>query len=109
MPDWLKPVTRDADVQAMAEAWQKDYEQQVAQSGDELHKFRQSLPAIFNAGKSIVAQGRPAEQILSTIVKEKIDLAVVGSRGRGTVERLLIGSTSSQIISESPCSVLIVR
>jgi nucleotide-binding universal stress UspA family protein len=109
LPDWLQPITRDADVQAMAEAWQKEYEQQVAQAGEELKRFQLSLPTSFHASEPIVAQGRPAEQILAEIAKEKIDLAVVGSRGRGAVERLLLGSTSSQIVNESPCSVLIAR
>jgi nucleotide-binding universal stress UspA family protein len=109
LPDWLEPITRDDDVRAMAEAWQKEYDQQLAQAGEELRTFQQSLPAIFRASEPMVAQGRPAEQILAATARERISLVVVGSRGRGTVERLLIGSTSAQVLTEAPCSVLIVR
>ena len=81
LPNWLTPVQRDPDVQAMAEAWQKEYEQQLAQSGDELKTFQATLPDIFRATEPIVAQGHPAEQILAMIARQKIDLAIVGSRG----------------------------
>jgi nucleotide-binding universal stress UspA family protein len=109
LPDWMRPMTRDADVRAMAEAWQLEHDQQVAQAGQELKNFQQTLPASFQANEPIVAQGRPVEQILAALVRERIDLVVVGSRGRGAVERLLIGSTSDQVISGSPCSVLVAR
>ncbi len=109
LPDWLQPIQRDADVQAMAEAWQKEYEQQLAQAVDDLQRFQTGLPEIFRATEAIVAQGNPGEQILGMITRQKIDLAVVGSRGQSAVERLLIGSTSARIVSEAPCSVLIAR
>jgi len=109
LPDWLQPITRDEDVRAMAEAWQKEYDQQLAQSGEELRKFQQTLPEPFRTTTPIVAQGRPAEQILAAATREKIHLIVVGSRGRGAVEQLLLGSTSDQVLSEATCSVLIAR
>jgi nucleotide-binding universal stress UspA family protein len=37
-----------------------------------------------------------------------VDLLVVGSRGYGTVERVLLGSTSTALIREAPCPVLVV-
>jgi nucleotide-binding universal stress UspA family protein len=37
-----------------------------------------------------------------------IDLLVVGSRGFGPVRRVLLGSVSSQLVTASPCPVLIV-
>ena len=109
LPDWLKPITRDDDVRAMAEAWQKDHEQQVAQSDAELRAFQQRLPASFRRNAPIVAEGHPTEKILATIDKLRIGLVVVGNRGRGGVAQLLIGSTSAEIINGANCSVLVVR
>ncbi len=37
-----------------------------------------------------------------------VDLLVVGSRGHGTIERFLLGSTSSALIEKAPCPVLVV-
>ena len=109
LPDWLQPIQRDPDVQAMAEAWQKEYDQQLAQSVEDLKRYQQMLPEVFRATEPIVAQGNPAEEILATITRQKIDLAVVGSRGQSAVERLLVGSTSARVVNEAPCSVLIAR
>jgi len=109
LPAWMKPIERDPDVQAMAEAWQKEYDQQLEAAVDELKHFQQSLPACFRSTEPLVAQGHPAEQILATIERQKIDLAIVGSRGHGAVERLLVGSTSARVVNEAPCSVLVAR
>jgi nucleotide-binding universal stress UspA family protein len=109
LPDWLKPVQRDPDVEAMADAWRREYEQQLEQAGDELKAFQQSLPAVFHQTEPLVAQGIPAEQILANIARHKIDMTIVGSRGHTVLERLLVGSTSARIINEAPCSVLIAR
>jgi nucleotide-binding universal stress UspA family protein len=38
-----------------------------------------------------------------------VDVIVVGSHGRGAIERLLLGSASSQIVRHAPCAVLVVR
>jgi nucleotide-binding universal stress UspA family protein len=109
LPPWLTPVTRDADVKAMADAWQKEHEQQTEQAGAELREFQKSLPAEFQTNPAIVAEGRASEKILATLAEKKIELAIVGSRGRGTVAGLLLGSTSDEVIARAPCSVLIIR
>jgi nucleotide-binding universal stress UspA family protein len=109
LPNWLKPVERDPDVEAMAQAWRREHDQQIEQAVGELKQFQTQLPAEFRATEPIVAQGHPAEQILAMISRQKIDLAIVGSRGVSAVERLLVGSTSARVINEAPCSVLVAR
>ena len=39
----------------------------------------------------------------------KVDVIVVGSHGRGAIERVLLGSVTSQIVRHAPCAVLVVR
>ena len=59
--------------------------------------------------RSSLPRGGRRKQILAQIRERAIDLAVLGSRGRGSFKRLLLGSTSEQVLREAPCSVLIVR
>ncbi|MBT4496554.1 MAG: universal stress protein, partial [Gemmatimonadetes bacterium] len=41
--------------------------------------------------------------------KGKVDLVVVGTRGRGGLERLMLGSVADKVIRSVPCPVLTVR
>jgi nucleotide-binding universal stress UspA family protein len=56
-----------------------------------------------------VAIGDPAQEILAHVQKEQIDLVVIGSRGLGTLQGVLIGSVSQKIAHLVPCPVLIVK
>lgn len=108
LPEWIK-IERDPDVAAMADAWQREHQQHTAAAREELERFRTTLPECFAQGEIIVAEGRPAEVIVKKVRELAIDLVVVGSRDRGPIKRLLIGSTSEQVLNLAPCSVLIVR
>jgi nucleotide-binding universal stress UspA family protein len=108
LPDWVKRQ-RDPDVAAMASAWEAEHHQNLQSARNELEQFRATLPDCFAGGEPIVAEGRPAEKILAEVREKAIDLVVIGSRGRGSLQRLLLGSTSEQVLREVPCSVLIVR
>jgi nucleotide-binding universal stress UspA family protein len=108
LPAWVK-LERDPDVAAMASAWEAEHQQHLQAARVELEQFRRSLPACFTEENLIVAEGRPADEILKQIRTKAVDLAVLGSRGRGSLQRLLLGSTSEQVLREAPCSVLIVR
>jgi nucleotide-binding universal stress UspA family protein len=109
LPDWVKNQPRDPDVAAMAAAWEKEHEANLSAARQELEQFREKLPACFAEGEVHVVEGRPAEQIVATARQLGIDLVVLGSHGGGTVRRLLLGSTSEQVLSSAPCSVLILR
>lgn len=51
----------------------------------------------------------PAESILEYAENNIIDLIVVGSRVKKGLEKFLIGSIASKIVSHAKCSVLVVR
>lgn len=56
-----------------------------------------------------VAAGNPSEAILAVARDAGVDLIVLGRRGIGGVERLLLGGTSEKVAESADCSVMIVR
>lgn len=109
VPSWLEERARSADAEAMAQAWVREHEQEKEHQHEELTSFCQAQGGIFNAAKTIVAEGHPAEQILRTIGAERSNLVVLGAHGQGAIQRLLMGSTSERVLFHAPCSVLVVR
>jgi len=53
--------------------------------------------------------GSPAEAVAEAARAEDVDLVVVGSRGRGAVARMLLGSVADRLVHISPKPVLVVR
>jgi nucleotide-binding universal stress UspA family protein len=50
-----------------------------------------------------------AESIISYAAEQKADLIVIGTRGRGGLKRLVLGSVASGVVSHATCPVLVVR
>jgi nucleotide-binding universal stress UspA family protein len=53
--------------------------------------------------------GQPVQVITEVAEKTNADLIVLGSRGLGGFQRLLMGSVSDGVIHHAHCAVLIVR
>ncbi|HUZ02795.1 MAG TPA: universal stress protein [Thermomicrobiaceae bacterium] len=53
--------------------------------------------------------GRPADEVTDLARELAADLIVVGSRGRGTIQRLILGSVAEGIVHSARCPVLVVR
>ncbi len=58
---------------------------------------------------SMLAKGRPFEQIVHLAKGLRADLIVMGSFGRRGAERILIGSVAERVIEYSSCPVLVVK
>jgi nucleotide-binding universal stress UspA family protein len=57
----------------------------------------------------LVWEGDPGESIVEAANSESADMIIVGSHGRSTVGRFLIGSVSDHVVRNAPCPVLVVR
>ncbi len=53
--------------------------------------------------------GRPASLIVDAATDFRAELVVVGSRGRGPLTSMLLGSVSAEVVDHAPCPVLVVR
>lgn len=57
----------------------------------------------------MIWEGEPGPSIVDAATSEQVDMVIVGSHGRGSVGRLLIGSVSEHVVRNAPCPVLVVR
>ena len=53
--------------------------------------------------------GDPAQEIITVAQDRQADLIVVGSRGRGRLAGLLLGSVAQKVMSLAHCPVVVVR
>ncbi len=82
----------------------------VEQAGTLL--LQQAGDKLIRAGYQVdkfLSMGDAAEEILKLAANKKADLIITGARGLGAIERFLLGSISTNIVHNSPSSVLIVR
>jgi nucleotide-binding universal stress UspA family protein len=55
-----------------------------------------------------IAHGDPADEILAEANTGRYDLLVTGTRGRGPIARVLLGSVSHKVAEQTPCTLLVV-
>ena len=59
--------------------------------------------------RHVMLEGYLGETIVEEAKKSESELVVLGARGRSTISRILLGSTSDYVATHAPCSVLVVR
>jgi nucleotide-binding universal stress UspA family protein len=55
---------------------------------------------------TFIKQGHVALQVLSLIEEKAIDLLVIGTRGRGGLRKLALGSVAEELLRVAPCPVM---
>jgi nucleotide-binding universal stress UspA family protein len=53
--------------------------------------------------------GHAAEEILAAAKKSKVDLIVIGTKGRGGLGGLLLGSVAQKVLSSADVPVMVIR
>jgi nucleotide-binding universal stress UspA family protein len=59
--------------------------------------------------RALLTSNSPAVAIVDYAARERIDLIVTGTQGRGGVAHLLMGSVAERVVRTAPCPVLTVR
>jgi nucleotide-binding universal stress UspA family protein len=85
----------DAELHASARATVDDARARLARPGLEV-------------GTAVLA-GRPASALVDAARTMRTDLVVLGSRGHGTIESMVLGSVSSEVVDHAPAPVLVAR
>ena len=73
-----------------------------------LEQAQTNVPADVRATARVL-DGRPGEAIVRQVRAGQHDLVVMGSRGRGELRSMVLGSVSHQVLHDSPVPVLIAR
>jgi nucleotide-binding universal stress UspA family protein len=78
------------------------------QSRAELEQLVEAENAPVAPDDRLIRSGRADEEIAEAAVAWHADLVVLGSHGRGWIDRLLIGSTTERLLHRLPASLLVV-
>ncbi|MEX0861407.1 universal stress protein [Nitrosopumilus sp.] len=57
----------------------------------------------------IIESNNTVKSIISFTKSKKIDLVIMGSSGRGSFDKILLGSVSNGVLQKAKCSVLITK
>ncbi|MCL0068342.1 universal stress protein [Thermodesulfovibrionales bacterium] len=85
------------------------FESLSTETTNTMEKIRKSLSGKSIEVKTLIRQGDPAEKILETANKMKVDLVVTGSHGKHGTKKFLLGSVSAKIVDYSKYPVLVVK
>ncbi len=80
-----------------------------AQADQNVHRAAERLAASGLHVRPIVLRGRPATVVVDHARSLPADLVVVGSRGHGTIESMMLGSVSAEVVDHAPAPVLVTR
>jgi nucleotide-binding universal stress UspA family protein len=83
------------------------WKRELAEAGEELERTAAALTS--TAIDKRIEAGDVSGTVCRIAGELNVDVIVVGSHGRGAIERLLLGSVSDQIVRHAPCPVLVVR
>jgi nucleotide-binding universal stress UspA family protein len=80
-----------------------------AEAERNVHEARGRLAGPGLRAEAIVLRGRPVTAIIDRARDMRADLIVVGSRGHGKIESMLLGSVSSELIDHARTPLLVAR
>ncbi|MGD9851139.1 MAG: universal stress protein [Nitrospirales bacterium] len=106
LPDLNYPlITPDVREEA-----QRTITTQLRQEGEELlRQARGQIPSDFSKVECLHQIGHPVDVILETAKSSHADLILLGARGLGQFQELILGSVSHRIVLHAPCSTLVVK
>jgi universal stress protein A len=59
--------------------------------------------------ETVVASGRPGDEICAQAVKRGVSLVVISTHGHTGLKHYVLGSVVEKVVRHAPCSVLVVR
>jgi nucleotide-binding universal stress UspA family protein len=87
---------------SLQEEWVREAKTKMAETltAEERSKFNAAITTLL---------GHPVVEILKYATEHQIDLIVLGVRGRGPLNQIMMGSVAERVVRKAPCPVLTVR
>lgn len=96
-----EPATM-VEVDAMLDDAREHYE-------DQFKKIVQRAKEMGVDVETDIAVGHPVEQIVHRAELDRVDLIVLGRRGKSRFEKMLVGSTAEKVLRYAHCPVMVVK
>lgn len=90
---------RDKQLQAIEDSWLTELEEASREIGGEVRSIVRRLGRRWNV----------VDEILSVAVEFDVDIICMATHGESAFRHFVIGSTALDVLSKSPCPVLLVR
>ena len=104
--DWSPEGPRPAVIAADIEAFGKELLDEGTRRLHDVISKELGHPAHV---RSVIAVGKPHEEIVGLIKQHRADLIVMGAHSRRPLLDAFLGSTTNQVIRQSTCPVMVVR
>jgi nucleotide-binding universal stress UspA family protein len=85
------------------------FQELSAYARTQLASLHEEVVAKGVAVREVLRQGRPSAEIVNAAREEAIDMIVLGTHGRGVLDKALFGSTTERVVRNAPCPVLTCR
>jgi len=89
--------------------FQKAIDKIMKKSNDLLNPYRKAVQEAGVVFIDRILEGPAAQAICEVAGIEKVDMIVMGCRGRNDLEGLLLGSCTHRVLRTAPCPVLVIR
>ena len=87
----------------------QEYETLVKKAREEIDRIIKSEQAEGLDIVEWIRDGRPAEEVITAVKEEKIDLVIMAAHEEGRFEHFLFGRTVEELTRKMPCSILLVN
>ncbi|MBS1128244.1 MAG: UspA domain protein [Nitrospirae bacterium] len=105
------PSVADVDLELTASERDRLLQSLKRRGEDLLAKAKDQMKThgVTDINTVLATADSPAQEIVSFAEKEKIDLIVIGSKGKSATARFLLGSVASKVVKYSHCCVYVVK
>lgn len=108
-PPWEKSSLEHQEEKVVSRDFICEYKAVLQGRLDALIPLNVHGVASFKSKTTVIEDLKHSESILSHLKRTEADVAVIGARGQSRIDSMILGRIAERIVTESPCSVYIVK